>query len=101
MEVCPDAYIVPRLSTHPPISWCEENPDELVKYSDGKIRPAELYTESYIATLPGMYSFGSEKWRCDAARAVCETMDKIDALPYADRIIGYFFAAGGTANGTI
>ncbi|MBR2466666.1 MAG: hypothetical protein IKB38_07060 [Clostridia bacterium] len=97
MEVCPDAYIVPRLSTHPPISWCEENPDELVKYSDGKIRPAELYTESYIATLPGMYSFGSEKWRRDAARAVEETMDKIDSLPYADRIIGYFFSAGGTS----
>lgn len=97
MEVCPDAYIVPRLSTHPSISWCEENPDELVKYSDGKIRPAELYTESYIATLPGMYSFGSEKWRRDAASAVEETMDKIDSLPYADRIIGYFFSAGGTS----
>ena len=97
MEVCPDAYIVPRLSTHPPIWWCEENPDELVRYSDGKIRPAELYTESYIATLPGMYSFGSEKWRRDAARAVEDTMDKIDALPYADRIIGYFFSAGGTS----
>lgn len=97
MEVCPDAYIVPRLSTHPPISWCEENPDELVRYSDGEIRTAELYTESYIATLPGMYSFGSEKWRRDAARAVEDTMDKIDALPYADRIIGYFFAAGGTS----
>ena len=97
MAVCPDAYIVPRLSTHPSNEWCEENPDELVKYSDGKIRPAELYTESYITTLPGMYSFGSEKWRNDAARAVSETMDKIDALPYADRIIGYFFSAGGTS----
>lgn len=97
MKVCPDAYIVPRLSTHPPIEWCEENPDELVKYSDGKIRPAELYTESYIATLPGMYSFGSEKWRRDAAKAVSDIMDKIDTLPYADRIIGYFFSAGGTS----
>lgn len=93
----PDAYIMLRIGLHPPIAWCEEHIDELVQYSDGKLKPAHLYTESYEATLPGMYSLCSEAWRRDAGKALLKTCDKIDRLPFADRIVGYFFAAGGTS----
>lgn len=94
----PDAYIMLRIGMHPPVSWCKDNPDETLTYSDGKKKPAHLYTESYEADYPdGIYSFCSEKWRKDATAALLETLKRIDASPYADRVIGCFFAAGGTS----
>lgn len=97
LKAVPDAYIVARIGMHPPVSWCEENPGELMMYSDGKMREAKLFTESFRTTYPGMYSLCSEKWRKDAGDALLKTWDKIKKLPYADRIIGFFFAAGGTS----
>ncbi|MDD4537718.1 MAG: hypothetical protein PHT80_01790 [Lentisphaeria bacterium] len=97
LEVVPDAYIIPRIGLHPPLSWFAENPDELVTYSDGKHYPTLLYTESYEAMLPAMYSLSSQKWRDDAGRALAETYDAIEKLPYADRVVGYFLAAGNTS----
>lgn len=44
-----------------------------------------------------MYSFASEKWREAAGKALKEFCDKVDSLPFADRVIGYFLAAGGTS----
>lgn len=97
LEEVPDAYIILRIGLHPPISWCESNPDELVRYSDGSLRPNHLYTESYEAEYPAMYSLCSDKWRQDAGKALMETYDAVEALPYADRIVGYFLAAGNTS----
>lgn len=94
----PDAYIALRIGMHPPVEWCRDNPDETLSYSDGKKKNAHLYTESYEADYPdGIYSFCSEKWREDASKALVDTLDKIKASPYADRVIGCFFAAGGTS----
>lgn len=94
----PDAYIMLRIGMHPPVKWCSENPDETLTYSDGTKKPAHLYTESYEAEYPdGIYSFCSEKWRKDASKALIDTLEKIKASPYGDRIIGCFFAAGGTS----
>ena len=97
LRAIPDAYIIPRIGLHPTPEWCEENPDETLEYSDGIKKPMHLFTESYEADYPAMYSLASQKWREDAGKALSDTMDKIAALPYADRIIGYFFAAGGTS----
>lgn len=97
LKAVPDAYLFPRVGLHPPVEWCLENPDELVKYSDGSIRKADLYTESMRRELPGMYSLCSRKWRRDAAVALEDTVRAIEALPYADRIAGYFVTAGGTS----
>lgn len=97
LRAVPDAYIMARIGMHPPVSWCEENPDELVQYSDGNPQKAMLWTESYAAEYPSMYSLCSQKWREDAGKALLDTCAEIDKLPYADRIAGFFFAAGGTS----
>jgi len=97
LRAIPDAYIIPRIGLHPTPEWCEENPDETLEYSDGVKKPMHLGTESYEADYPAMYSLASQKWREDAGKALSDTIDKIGTLPYADRVIGYFFAAGGTS----
>ena len=97
LKAVPDAYIMVRIGMHPTPKWCEENPDETLTYSDGIKKPMHLYTESYEAEYPAMYSLCSEKWRHDAGEALLDMVKKIKALPYGDRVIGYFFAAGGTS----
>ena len=97
LDAVPDAYIMLRIGMHPSPEWCEQNPDETMSYSDGLKRKMSLFTESYVADYPAMYSLASEKWRHDAGEALKDTIKKVSDLPYADRIIGYFFAAGGTS----
>ena len=97
LEVVPDAYIVPRIGLHPTNDWIEKHPEETVTYSDGSRLPVHLFTESYVSDLPAHYSLCSEVWRQDAGAALEETWNKLMSLPYADRIIGCFLAAGGTS----
>ena len=97
LSVAPDAYIVPRIGLHPPIEWIEKHPEECITYSDGARPPFHLFTESYEADLPMMYSLASSVWREDAGRALGELWQALMALPYADRIIGCFPAAGATS----
>ena len=97
LSAVPDAYIIPRISLHPPTWWIEQNPDETVWYSDGKKKKTELFTESFCAELPAMYSLSSQKWRSDAGKALLDTIDLIEKSSFGDRIAGYFFAAGGTS----
>lgn len=97
LRVAPDAYIMVRIGLHPPLEWCENNPDEMMQYSDGLQKTSHLYTESFEQVYPAMYSLCSEKWRRDAGKALLDTCRAIEKLPYADRIAGYFFAAGGTS----
>jgi hypothetical protein len=93
----PDAYIIVRIGLHPPVKWMEENKEELITYQDGSQEPAILSSEVHMDEIPGMYSFASEKWKADAGKALKEFCDKVDTLPFADRVIGYFLAAGGTS----
>ena len=97
LDVCPDAYIIARIGLHPNNEWIKAHPEETLTYSDGTRPPAMLYTESYETELPAHYSLCSEKWRHDAGEALKDTWLKLKALPYGDRIIGCFFAAGGTS----
>ncbi len=97
LEAVPDAYMFLRLGLHPPMSWFNEHKDQLMTYSNGTNKPAYLHTESYNAALPGAYSLCSQIWREDASVALVDMIKKVEALPYADRIIGYFLAAGGTS----
>lgn len=97
LEEVPDAYIVPRIGLHPNNEWIEAHPEECITYSDGTSPEVLLYTESYEKILPHHYSLCSEKWREDAGVALADTWKAIMALPYADRIIGCFLAAGGTS----
>lgn len=97
LRAVPDAYLFLRVGMHPPVEWVEENPDETLCYSDGLKKPASLYTESLQLDYPAVYSLSSQKWREEASKHLLELYDKVEALPYADRIVGYFFAAGGTS----
>ena len=98
LRAVPDAYIVMRIGMHAPPEWCKEHPDETLSYSDGKKKKVELWTESYRGTYEdGFYSFASEKWREDATVALTEIHNLVNESEFADRVIGYFFAAGGTS----
>jgi len=97
LKAVPDAYIVPRIGLHPTNEWIKDNPDECIRYSDGSSPETPLFTESYVTDMPMHYSLLSSKWREDAGKALAETWEKILALPYKDRIIGCFLAAGGTS----
>ena len=97
LEAIPDAYIVPRIGMHPTNEWIKANPDECIRFSDGSSPGVNLFTESYVTDLPAHYSLSSDKWREDAGNALRETWDILMKLPYADRIIGCFLAAGGTS----
>ena len=93
----PDAYIIVRIGLHPPVDWMEENLDELITYQDGSHEPSILSSEVHRDEIPGMYSFASDKWKAAAGKALQDFCDAIDRLPFADRVIGYFLAAGGTS----
>ena len=97
IRAVPDAYIILRVGMHPSPEWCEQNPDETMCYSDGKKKPVHLQTESYVVEYPAMYSLASQKWRETAGDYLMKLFDKLEKLPYFDRIAGCFFAAGGTS----
>lgn len=97
LENVPDAYIIVRIGMHPPVEWMNENPDELMKFNDGTHREAILQSEVHKDVVPGMYSLHSEKWRRDGDKALNDFCDEVEKLPFADHIIGYFLAAGGTS----
>ena len=97
LDAVPDAYIIPRIGMHPTNEWIEDNPDECIRYSDGDSPRCHLFSESYETDIPHHYSLASKKWREDRSVALIKTMEMIKALPYSDRIIGYFLAAGGTS----
>lgn len=92
----PDAYIILRVYLNPPVSWVESHPDELMQYSDGSHEPAILASNDKLYTLPGMYSLCSKAWQRDCDKELVKFFDEIAALPYADRIAGYFLGAAGT-----
>lgn len=97
LAAVPDALILLRVGLHPPMSWIEAHPEELVTYNGGRHLPVDLRSESYCAQLPGMYSLCSARWREDGARALEQFIDEVQALPCGPRVIGYFLAAGGTS----
>ncbi|MBR3967353.1 MAG: hypothetical protein IKJ91_09810 [Clostridia bacterium] len=94
LEEVPDAYIMLRIGIHPPKEWAEQNLDELVKFSDGTLKPMSLWNENFSREYPSMYSLSSEKWREDAGKALKETCEALNKSPYSDRIVGYFISAG-------
>ncbi len=96
LDAVPDAYLIPRICMHPPIKWLNEHPEECLTYSDGSKPGVHVFSESYEEDVPMHYSLVSSKWREDAASALEELWKKIMALPFADRVVGAFFGAGGT-----
>jgi hypothetical protein len=96
----PRALVILRVSLHPPMSWIREHPEELVTYEDGSrvaANPHDFLWPGYDKGVPNVYSLHSARWREDAGKAVAELIRVLDATPYADHIIGFFLAAGGTS----
>ena len=84
----PDAYIIVRICMSPPASWVSEHPDDAIQYSDGEGMAKSGYS-SY-------FSLASENWRKDALIELEKFCKKIENTDYFNRVIGFFFGAGGT-----
>lgn len=97
LKAVPDAYIIVRIGMHPPVKWMHEHPDDIVTYSDGKYKECTMCSEIHADDVPGCYSMCSENWRRDGAKALNDFCDMVDESCFADRVIGYFLAAGGTS----
>lgn len=97
LSCVPEARIIVRIGMHPPTEWMEAHPDEIMRYSDGQTIPTPIFSEVHYQEAPGAYSMSSELWREDGAKALLDFCKAADALPYGDRIVGYFLAAGGTS----
>ncbi|MBQ5927249.1 MAG: hypothetical protein IIX01_04940, partial [Clostridia bacterium] len=97
LECVPDAYIMVRIGLHPPTSFTDEHPEECFTYDDGSSPSVHIGNETFSRTYSHLYSEASSVWRERSGRALMETCDLFDQMPFADRIVGFFFAAGGTS----
>ena len=93
----PNAIFIMRMGVYPPIEWVIENPDECVQYSGGIEVLTGRITCTHSVKYPRMFSLCSDKWRARASEALREAYGILMKKPYADRIIGFFFSAGGTS----
>lgn len=97
LSCVPNAYIMVRIGLHPPVSFVKDHPEECFTYNDGVADPVILANETFKEFYPHLYSEASDKWREEAGNALIDMCEKIEKEPFSDRIIGYFFAAGGTS----
>ena len=97
LKVVPDAYIMVRIGMHPPTDWVDAHPDDVVTYNDNTFKKTTIISEIHEDTFCGHYFLGSENWRQDGKKALDSFIDRLEKKEYFDRIIGFFFAAGGTS----
>ena len=76
-----NVFVIPRVCLEPPIWWQRMHPDEVSRDSRGE---------------PLRECFTSELWREDMSVAMHALIDHFSASKWADRVIGYHVAAGGT-----
>ena len=81
LEVCPDAYIFPRVNVNLSEKWEKEHPDELCDTSH---------------TGQRRVSFASDLWAQEVKKNLKALIEYIEQSPYADRVIGYQIAGGDT-----
>lgn len=93
----PGAKVFLRLNLHPPRRWLEENPDELLRLESGELYRTDYHSCFYRWEGMPIYSLVSSVWRADAGAQLRELLDRIDALPEGDAVVGHFLAAGGTS----
>ena len=82
LDVDPDAYFLPHIGLTGPRWWQERHPEELCQFDDGTKGPT---------------SFASELWRRDMGEDLHRLIAHVRQSPYADRILGYAFCNGYTA----
>ena len=84
LEICPDAWIFPRLDMALPRAWELAHPEELC--------------DSYLEIDPEhrrRSCFSSSVWADESHRLLQDFLSHSEAAPYAEHIIGYQLADGG------
>ena len=81
LDVCPDAYIFPRVNVNLPRKWERDHSDELCfgKYSDYRCA-----------------CFASDEWAGEVKRLLKDFIAYIETKDYCDRIVGYQISGGNT-----
>jgi len=106
-SVCPDAYLMPRITNYNPSNeWLRAYPSEIfvTMHGDG-IAPEELREmvgtekQSLIGGFRNgeciaLQSFASAVWKKDALAMLRRLIQYLENSPYADRIIGYHVGYG-------
>ncbi len=82
LDVDPEAYFIPHVGITGPLWWQEAHPEEMCRFEDGRLGPT---------------SFASELWRREMGEDLRRLIAYLRRAPYADRILGYMFYNGYTA----
>jgi hypothetical protein len=82
LDNAPDAYLIMRVNVDAPKEWCEQHPEEVIRFQTG--------------ALHGHYSFASEAWQKRAGQEFEKFIDRVEKTFIAKRNLGYFLNAGGT-----
>ncbi len=82
LDVDPKACFIPHIGVTGGLWWQEAHPDELCQFADGSKGPT---------------SFASELWRREIGQDLRRLIAYLRRAPYADRILGYMFYNGYTA----
>ena len=90
-EAASQSWLLPRVYVLPPPWWCEQHPDELVRFN----RPGGQPSPGLADGRP-VPSFASIAWREFAAENLVRFVRHIQAGPWADRVLGYHIASGIT-----
>jgi hypothetical protein len=78
----PQALFLPHIGVTAPLWWQKAHPEELCEYADGKKGPSSL---------------ASLLWRQEMGEDLRKLLTYLRQAPYADRLIGYTFYSGYTA----
>lgn len=89
-QAYPNVKFFVQLSTHPPVSWAEEHPNEMARTEDGRI-------SRHLGIGETPHSFSSKIALEDKRKAVTACVKYLENSPYADRIAGYRIIGGHTA----
>jgi len=82
LDLDPQAWFLPHLGLTGPKWWQQSHADEMCQFADGTRGPT---------------SFASQVWRQDIGQDLRRLIAHLRTAPYADRIIGYIFFNGYTA----
>ncbi len=82
LDAVPDAYFLPHIGVTAPRWWQQAHPEECCLYSNGQRGPS---------------SMASERWRAEMSADLKRLLAHLRMAPYADRILGYIFYSGYTA----
>ena len=82
LDVDPQAYFIPHIGLTGPRWWQQAHPEEMCRFEDGTLGPT---------------SFASERWRKEMGEDLQRLLAHLRQTSYADRILGYAFFNGYTA----